>query len=55
MKHDRPIRTKLRPLERTKREWLRKEIEELLEAGVIRPSRSPYSAAPVIVAKKDGT
>src|SRR6266511_1563413 len=55
MKHDRPIRTKLRPLERTKREWLRKEIEELLEAGVIRPSRSPYAAAPVIVAKKDGS
>ena len=55
MKHDRPIRVKLRPLEQSKREWLRNEIEELLAAGVIRPSRSPYAAAPVIVAKKDGT
>jgi len=55
MKHDRPIRVKLRPLHQQKREWLRKEIDELLEAGVIRPSRSPYAAAPVIVAKKDGT
>ena len=55
MKYDIPIRVKLRPLEQSKREWLRKEIDELLEAGVIRPSRSPYAAAPVIVAKKDGT
>ena len=55
MKHDRPIRVKLRPLHQQKREWLRKEIDELLEAGVIRPSRSPYAAAPVIVAKKDGS
>jgi len=55
MKHDIPIRVKLRPLEQSKREWLRNEIEELLQAGVIRPSRSPYAAAPVIVEKKDGT
>jgi len=52
MKHDIPIRVKLRPLEQSKREWLRNEIDELLEAGVIRPSRSPYAAAPVIVEKK---
>ena len=55
MKHDIPIRTKLRPLGHNAREWLRNEIEELLKAGVIRPSRSPYASAPVIVEKKDGS
>ena len=42
MKHDIPIRTKLRPLGHNAREWLRNEIKELLKAEVIRPSRSPY-------------
>src|ERR1044072_3318065 len=55
MKNDKPIRSKVRPLGFHKREWLRKEIDELLKAGVIRLSRSPYAAAPVIVQKKDGS
>ena len=54
MRHNRPIRMSTRPLGFHKREWLKKEIDELLKAGVIRPSRSPYTAAPVIVNKKDG-
>ena len=53
MKNDIPIRSGVRPFSFYKREWLRKEIEELLKAEVIRPSRSPYAAAPVIVQKKD--
>ena len=55
IKHDRPIKTRLRPLSPEKRQWLQKEVDELLAAGVICPSHSPYAAAPVIVKKKDGT
>ena len=55
MKNDIPIRSGIRLLRFQKREWLRKEIDELLKAGVIRPSKSPYAAAPVIVQKKDGS
>src|ERR1044071_8851143 len=54
-KHDRLIRDRTRALRFHKREWLRKEIDELLKAGIIRPFRSPHAAAPVIVQKKDGT
>ena len=49
MKNDIPIRSRVQPFGFHKREWLRKEIDELLKAGVIRPLRSPYAAAPVIV------
>src|ERR1044072_3386932 len=52
-KHNRPIRDGTRALGFHKREWLRKEIDELLKAGIIRPSKSPHAAAPVIVKKKD--
>src|SRR5262245_26900939 len=55
MTDQRPIRLKRREFAHNKRVWLEKEIKELLEANIIRPSRSPYAAAPVIVAKKDGT
>lgn len=44
-----------RPMSYQKREWLKKEIAELIASQVIRPSRSLYAAAPVIVDKKDGT
>src|ERR1043165_6735541 len=54
-KHDHPIRDGTRALGFHKREWLRKEIDELLKAGIIRPSRSPHAATLVIVRKKDGT
>jgi len=55
MKHKTPFRSGVRVLEYYKREWLRKEIDELLRAGVIQLSRSPYAATPVIVSKKDDT
>src|ERR1044072_6102629 len=54
-KHDRPIRDGTRALGFHKREWLRRKIDELLKAGIIRPFRSPHATAPVIVQKKDGT
>jgi hypothetical protein len=34
---------------------LRKEIDNLLETGIIRPSNSPYASGVVMVPKKDGT
>ena len=37
------------------RETLSKEIEEMLKAGVIAPSYSPWSAPVVLVTKKDGS
>src|ERR1044071_7020720 len=55
MKNDQPFRTRVRSLNPEKREALQKEIDELLEAGVIRLSKSVYASAPVLVRKKDGT
>ena len=55
MKNNRPIRMPTRPLGFHKRKWIKNELRELLKAKVIRPSRSPYAAAPVIVEKKDGS
>src|ERR1044072_5663827 len=55
MKNDQPFRTRVRPLSPEKRKALQKEIDELLDAGVIRPSKSVYASAPVLVKKKDGT
>lgn len=37
------------------REVLSKEIDEMVKAGVISPSHSPWSAPVVLVAKKDGS
>jgi hypothetical protein len=34
---------------------LKKQLDELLEAGYIRPSKSPYGAPAIFVKKKDGT
>ena len=54
-KHNQPIREGVRNLDFHKRQWLTKEIDELLKAGIIKPSRSPHIAALVIVDKKDDT
>eukprot|EP00921_Rhytidocystis_pertsovi_P015517 GHVQ01024667.1.p1 GENE.GHVQ01024667.1~~GHVQ01024667.1.p1 ORF type:complete len:617 (-),score=19.13 GHVQ01024667.1:117-1967(-) len=53
--HGRPVRDKLRPLSAQLREELDKQIDALLEAKVIRPSKSPWAAAPVFVSKSDGS
>ena len=41
-------------LPHTSHEFLRKEIKELLDLGIITPSRSPWAAPVVLVPKKDG-
>src|SRR5688572_1391148 len=55
MKMEKPFRTRVRPLNPEKLKYLKKEVEELLQAGVIRLSKSVYASAPVLVRKKDGT
>jgi hypothetical protein len=55
MKNQRLIRSRPRPLSPEKKEYLKKEIEELLSTGVIVLSKSPYVSAPMLVRKKDGS
>ena len=47
-----PIRQKLRHLTAESRDTLEKHLEEMLKAGVIRPSHSPWASCPVFVKKK---
>jgi len=35
--------------------WLKKELDKLLEKGIIRESMSPWTTSIVIVGKKDGS
>ena len=46
------FKIKTRPVPFKALEWLKKEIDKLLRAGIIRPSNSPYSSPIVIVPKK---
>lgn len=50
-----PIRLRAYRLPVHKREEVDRQVAEMLEQGVIRPSTSPYSAPIVLVSKKDGT
>ena len=47
-----PIRQKLRHLTTESRATLEKHLDEMLSAGVIRPSHSPWASCPVFVKKK---
>ena len=49
-----PIRQKPYRIPYAKRELVKKELEEMLEAKVIRPSMSPWASPIVLVPKKDG-
>ena len=51
--HDQPLRTRQYPLPYSKRETVKKEVEEMLRMGVIEPSNSPYSS-PIVLVEKDG-
>ena len=49
-----PIKSKMRPLATPLRMELEKQIEAMLQKGVIRPSDSPWGSVPVFVKKKTG-
>ena len=49
------MRVKPYPIPFSMRPVIQKEIDDMLELGVIRPSNSPYAAPPVIVKKPDGS
>lgn len=51
----RPIRTGLRPMPPAGKEVVRSEVEKMLKMGVVKPSKSPWSSAVVLVKKKDGS
>ena len=50
-----PIRVKPYPIPYAKRTTIEEEVQKMLKAGVIEPSRSDYNSPVVIVKKKDGT
>ena len=50
-----PISQGLRPSGPAAREVARKEVEDMLEKGVIQPCRSPWASPVVLVKKKDGS
>ena len=50
-----PQKSGLYRMSKTELEELKKQLEELLEAGFIRPSESPWGAPALFATKKDGT
>ena len=50
-----PVRTKPYPLPYSQREVVAKEINDMLRMNIIRPSKSPYAAPPVLIQKPDGS
>ncbi len=52
---DQPVRLKPYPLPLTSRDVVEREVQSMLDLGVIEPSKSPYSSPIVLVTKKDGS
>ena len=52
--HHRPVRSLPRRLAPAERETVQLEVEEIMKAGVIEPSYSPWASPVVLVKKKDG-
>ena len=50
-----PIKNKGRKYSPGERQAMVEEVDKLMEAKVIRPSRSPWSSNPLLVSKPDGT
>ncbi len=43
------------PIDQRDRNWLKKELDELLKKGIIRESMSPWATLIIIIKKKDGS
>ena len=50
-----PIRVRPYPMPFAKRQAVQEEVDKMLEAGIIEPSRSEYNSPIVLVKKKDGS
>ena len=50
-----PIRSAPYRLHPEKREFLRKELDDVLQQGIIEESESPWASSNVMVPKSDGT
>src|SRR6266536_3393230 len=50
-----PIAQECCPMDQRDRNWLKKELDELLEKGIIRELMSPWATPIVIIGKKDGS
>lgn len=54
LSHERPIVHRPRQITEEQKRCVKKEVDDMLEAGVIRPSDSPYANETVMVLKKTG-
>ena len=54
LEHDKPIASKPYRIPHSRMEIVEKEIQRMLEIGVIQPSKSPYAAPCLLVWKKNG-
>ena len=52
---DIPVRKRMYDVPLTSKDLIKKEVEEMLELGIIEKSRSPFAAPVVLVQKKDGS
>ena len=50
-----PIKQRPYKIPFSQRPQVNKALDDMLEAGIIRPSQSPWSSSLVIIPKKDGT
>ncbi|CAI5677315.1 unnamed protein product [Oreochromis niloticus] len=55
LNNDTPFKERSRPIHPSDREAVKQHLKELLDAGVIRESESPYASPIVVVCKKDGS
>ena len=47
-----PVKSKIYPVPLHLRKYFEKEVDKLLEMGIIRPSTSPFCSSPVMVPKR---
>lgn len=55
LKDDAPFKERPRPIHPRDREAVRQHLKELLDAGIIKESESPFSSPVVLVRKKNGS